>query len=112
MYHLDNLKRQKYLCPKCNSNHWLDSDIGKRHHHLLFKEKKPKMLSKEEVINKLKNREFKEILIDSFGDDGVFDTYKCNWCGKIAFKSEFNLIGGRYRLLCKKCQERLSKFRS
>lgn len=31
MYHLDSIKRQKYLCRKCGENHYYDSGIGKKH---------------------------------------------------------------------------------
>jgi len=30
-YKKDSIKRQKYWCNKCKSNHYLDSEIGKAH---------------------------------------------------------------------------------
>lgn len=48
---LDSINRQKYYCSKCKSNHYMDSEIGIKHHSLtetVFKNKKFEERRKQE----------------------------------------------------------------
>ena len=43
MYHLDNLKRQKYYCNICKRNHYQDTEIGIKHKQNILNKKKQKI---------------------------------------------------------------------